>query len=48
VDASSAIGAAIDRAIESGLPACVNVRSRSVISPLVAALTDRRAKASIE
>jgi acetolactate synthase-1/2/3 large subunit len=48
VDAASAIGGAIDRAMESDMPACVNVRSRSVISPLVAALTDRRAKASIE
>jgi acetolactate synthase-1/2/3 large subunit len=48
VDAAPAIAEALDRAMNSGMPACVNVRSRSVISPLVAALTDRRAKASIE
>jgi acetolactate synthase-1/2/3 large subunit len=36
------------RAIASGKPACVNVRTRSVASPLIEALTDRRAKASIE
>jgi len=48
VEAPEEIGAALQRAMKSGLPACVNVKSRSVISPLVAALTDRRAKASIE
>lgn len=48
VEEPEAIAAALKRAIDSGVPACVNVKSRSVISPLVAALTDRRAKASIE
>jgi acetolactate synthase-1/2/3 large subunit len=48
VEAPDEIIAALKRAIASGIPACVNVKSRSVISPLVAALTDRRAKASIE
>jgi acetolactate synthase-1/2/3 large subunit len=48
VEAPEGIAAALKRAIASGVPACVNVKSRSVISPLVAALTDRRAKASIE
>lgn len=48
VEDSAVIDAALKRAIASGLPACINVRSKSVISPLVEALTDRRAKASIE
>lgn len=48
VENASDIGLAIGKALASGVPACVNVKSRSVISPLVAALTDRRAKASIE
>jgi len=48
VEDSAAIGTALKRAVASGLPACINVRSKSVISPLVEALTDRRAKASIE
>ena len=39
---------AVIEAFASGLPACLNVKSKSVISPLVEALTDRRAKASIE
>ena len=48
VEDATAIDAALKRAAASGLPACINVRSKSVISPLVEALTDRRAKASIE
>lgn len=48
VEDAAQIDAALKRAIASGLPACINVRSKSVISPLVEALTDRRAKASIE
>lgn len=48
VGAPDAITSSLERAIASGVPACVNVRSRSVISPLVAALTDRRANSSIE
>jgi len=39
---------ALSKALVSDVPACVNVSSKSVISPLVEALTDRRAKASIE
>lgn len=39
---------AVSRAFAAGMPACLNVKSKSVISPLVEALTDRRAKASIE
>lgn len=39
---------AMSRAFAAGMPACLNVKSKSVISPLVEALTDRRAKASIE
>jgi acetolactate synthase-1/2/3 large subunit len=48
IEEAAAIGPALERALASGVPACVNVKSKSVISPLVAALTDRRAKASIE
>ncbi|MGH7659301.1 MAG: thiamine pyrophosphate-binding protein [Vulcanimicrobiaceae bacterium] len=48
VDKSENIAPAITRAIASGLPACVNVRSESIASPLIEALTDRRAKSSIE
>ena len=48
VEDAAVIGAALERAAASGLPACINVRSKSVMSPLVEALTDRRAKASIE
>lgn len=47
-EAPDGIAASLKRAAASGIPACVNVKSRSVISPLVAALTDRRANASIE
>ena len=39
---------AVRRAIKSGKPACINVKARGVISPIVAAATDRRDKASIE
>ena len=42
------IAPAIGRAIASGKTACVNVRTRGVISPIVAAVTSRRDKASIE
>ena len=42
------IGAAVKRAIASGKPACVNVKARGVISPIVAATSDKRDKASIE
>jgi acetolactate synthase-1/2/3 large subunit len=39
---------AVQRAISSGRTACVNVRTRGVISPIVAAVTSKRDKASIE
>ena len=39
---------ALRRALQSGKPYCLNVRTRSVASPLVEALLDRRAKSSIE
>lgn len=48
VEEAAFIGPAVKKALATGMPACVNVKSRSVISPLVQALTDRRAKASIE
>lgn len=40
--------AALARARASGKVACVNVKARGVISPIVAATSDRRDKASIE
>ena len=48
VEDADQISAAMERAFASGLPACINVRTKSVISPLIAGLTDRRARASIE
>lgn len=42
------LSGAIQRAISSGKPACVNVKCRGVISPIVAATADKRDKASIE
>ncbi len=39
---------AIKRAIESGQTACVNVKAKGVISPIVLATTSKRDKASIE
>ena len=39
---------ALKRAMQSGKTACVNVKSRGVISPIVAATSDKRDKASIE
>ena len=39
---------ALERAMDSGKVACVNVRCRGVISPIVAATSDKRDKASIE
>jgi len=39
---------ALKRAIASGKTACVNVKCRGVISPIVAATSDKRDKASIE
>ena len=48
VEEQDGLKPALERAIASGQPACVNVKTRSVASPLIEALTDRRAKASIE
>ena len=39
---------ALARAITSGKTACLNVKCRGVISPIVAATSDKRDKASIE
>ena len=39
---------ALERALSSGKTACVNVRTRSAISPIVLATTSKRDKASIE
>ena len=39
---------ALARAINSGKTACLNVKCRGVISPIVAATSDKRDKASIE
>ena len=39
---------ALKRAIESGKTACINVKAKGVISPIVAAVSDKRDKASIE
>ncbi|MBX2839707.1 MAG: thiamine pyrophosphate-binding protein [Gammaproteobacteria bacterium] len=42
------LGPALQRALASGKTACVNVKCRGVISPIVAATSDKRDKASIE
>ncbi len=39
---------ALERALASGKTACLNVKCRGVISPIVAATSDKRDKASIE
>ena len=39
---------ALKRALESGKTACINVKAKGVISPIVAAVSDKRDKASIE
>ena len=39
---------ALQRAFDSGKTACVNVKTKGVISPIVLATTDKRDKASIE
>lgn len=48
VTARSEIIPAVKRAMESGKTACINVKCRGVISPIVAATSDKRDKASIE
>jgi acetolactate synthase-1/2/3 large subunit len=42
------LGPALQRAIASGQPACLNVKTKGVISPIVLATTSKRDKASIE
>ena len=42
------IGPALKRAIASGKTACLNVKCKGVISPIVAATSDKRDKASVE
>ena len=42
------IGPAVLRAIKSGKTSCINAKCRGVISPIVAATSDKRDKASIE
>ncbi len=42
------LGPALKRALGSGKTACVNVKAKGVISPIVAAVSDKRDKASIE
>lgn len=48
VTTRAGLAPALRRAMASGRTACVNVRCRGVISPIVAATSDRRDKASIE
>ena len=48
VTSRSDIIPAVKRAMESGKTACINVKCRGVISPIVAATSDKRDKASIE
>ena len=48
VTKSEEVGPAVLRAIKSGKTACINAKCRGVISPIVAATSDKRDKASIE
>ena len=48
VETADQLGPALRRAIASGKPACLNVKARGVISPIVLATTNKRDKASIE
>lgn len=48
VERREELGPAIRRAIASGKTACVNVKAKGVISPIVLATTSKRDKASIE
>jgi acetolactate synthase-1/2/3 large subunit len=48
VERREQLGPALKRALASGKPACVNVKAKGVISPIVAATSDKRDKASIE
>ncbi len=42
------LGPALQRAMESGKPACVNVKAKPVLSPIVSAVASKREKSSIE
>lgn len=48
VETRDQLAPALKRAIASGKTACVNVKCKGVISPIVAATSDKRDKASIE
>ena len=48
VESRDQLKPALLRAMQSGKTACVNVKCRGVISPIVAATSDKRDKASIE
>ena len=48
VESRDQILPALERAIASGKPACLNVKTKGVISPIVLATTSKRDKASIE
>ena len=48
VETRAELGPALRRSMASGKTACVNVKCRGVISPIVAATSDKRDKASIE
>ncbi|MGI9477187.1 MAG: thiamine pyrophosphate-binding protein [Hyphomicrobiaceae bacterium] len=48
VESREQLGPALRRAIASGKPACLNVKAKGVISPIVLATTNKRDKASIE
>lgn len=48
VERQQDIKPAVERALASGKPSCINVKARGVISPIVAATSDKRDKASIE
>ena len=48
VEKSEDLKPALEKALSSGRTACVNVRTRSAISPIVLATTSKRDKASIE
>ncbi len=48
VESREQLGPALKRAIASGKPACLNVKAKGLISPIVLATTSKRDKASIE
>jgi acetolactate synthase-1/2/3 large subunit len=48
VERREQLAPALRRSIASGKPACVNVKAKGVISPIVLATTSKRDKASIE